>query len=311
MRKTISTALTAALFTPVVLFAACISGGEIEKGEQVEDTLTSQLPLSPACGECAADALATTCNAQLDACINTPDCLDVSGCLEACEANDVACLAGCVQASAAFVALTDCALCDTCGQECAQDWTCGPDDEPDPDPDLQDCGQCILAESSDECQQLAQICIASDECSQAAQCVADCGLTAECAQECTQNMSDESAELLYGLYQCATTSPCAEECIGDPDDPNDPPPDDGTPSDECLQCADEAALNECAEQSGGCLQIEGCLEAAQCWTQCTSEEGCLEQCTANISDEAAAAAQEVLTCALCGMCAEACGDVCQ
>lgn len=307
MRKTISTALTAALFSPVVMFAACISGGTIDGGEQVEDTLTSKLPLSEACGDCAQDALATTCAAALDACVNTPDCLDVSGCLDACEADDVACFAGCVEASAMFLELTDCVLCNTCAQECANDWTCAPNDPPDPDPQ-DDCGLCILTEGSPECQQLAQSCIGDDACMEGAQCIASCGLTDECVQQCTANVSDETALQLLGLAECANSDPCAEVCAAGPDDPPDPP---GDPSDECLQCGQEAALNECPDQSNNCLQTEGCTELIECWTQCTADEGCLEQCAANISDEAFVAAQEVLSCALCEACPQQCGDVCQ
>lgn len=303
MRTSLSTALALALVCPVSLVVACTS--EQRGYEEVEETFTSELPLSPACGDCAQEALAGVCSDVLQECVNTPDCMDVSSCLDACSPDDVQCFAGCAAASAKFAELVDCVLCNECGQECSNDWSCGPNDPPDPpDPVPTDCAQCLLEASSDECQAVTQECVASSECVEAVNCVGSCGLTDACAQQCLANSSDEVVQQVSLLYQCAYSAPCDQVCTEGGQDPDDQPP----PNDDCNTCAQDSINGACADATNVCLQTDGCQEGLQCMSECQdpNDSDCQQACWANTSDAAIVAANGLIECAYCDACPDQC-----
>jgi hypothetical protein len=262
-----------------VFVVACSPGSDPVTGGgdgADEDAVVSQLPLSEECSACAGDSIGSTCGDQLDACLDSEDCLDVQGCFEGCDPNDSGCFAECAAASAQFDALVECVVCDACADACAGEWTCGDDPNDGEDGGGEDGGG---EDGGDE----------------------DGG---------DEEMPDDEDPCQYGGDgDCEDEDPGEEQPPGD-DEEEDPCQYNGDgdcgegEASECLGCIKEATDGECHELVAACLEHEGCSAVAHCVQECGQDAECAGHCLEegmNVDY-----VEQVLECALCNACADQC-----
>ena len=125
MRYAHVTALSA-LFAAA--FAACVTDEppvEQPPPEVSAETATAAFALTQQCAQCAATATQNVCGPAAQACLQDPNCANVSGCVQACPQNDPMCIAACFQAASQVMNdLADCVVCQECPVECAGLWQC-------------------------------------------------------------------------------------------------------------------------------------------------------------------------------------------
>jgi hypothetical protein len=288
------------LFLATGLLVVACSPAEPEgtAGNDDEESIVSELPLSDGCSSCAVDEIGSTCSAALDACVDDADCLDPEGCFGACEADDASCFAACAQASALFDDLVECVVCDACADACQGEWTCGgggdDDDGGDECEDDQDCNgggdedpNCPDGESCDPGDQPDD----GTECDEGdANCDPDGGQDPGC-DEGDANCDPDGGQ----------DEPCEdgqENC-----DPGDQP-DDGGDGSVCLGCVHEQAGGQCGDVVEACLSDESCNHVVECVHDCGHDADCGAQCAQD--GENGDLVGQVLDCVLCGPCQEHC-----
>jgi hypothetical protein len=305
-----------------VIVSACAPGAPT----LVEQTGMSELPLDTPCIDCVEQAISGTCNAELELCLEDPGCLDVSACFEGCAADDLGCFMDCILANETFDSLLGCAICAPCEAECnGQLPACGdpidPQDPVDPldpsEPVDPLCEKCALDQiEMGFCPDAEEACQDDPGCAALQACLDTCGLDQTCIESCVNVGSETSLELFGELLDCALCDgDCAEECVdvsvcdggGDPSDPGDP----GDCLDDfgCALCViDEVEAGACGAEVDACLNDADCGLLAECAMSCAGFEQCIQLCAGDVGAEGAALFDELLGCAACGPCQDACDE---
>ena len=292
-----------------VLAVACGSDPVVREGEP--ETAISNLPLSAACSACAQTAMSSTCSAELSACTNNPSCFDVESCLAACAPNDVACFGECAKASAAFSELTSCVFCDTCPQECANDWSCGgqpPPPQPQGCDGAGDCATCSTCAIQAECKAEADQCMATSDCASLAQCTLGCNSDPGCLTDCVGQFPGGSAEFEQ-LASCVACNACPGDCAVEAQVVGCSGGSSGGSSScdnsgSCASCASCAGQSACVQELGACWQVPECQQVVQCAQGC-DDVACLDSCIQTVGS-VGPELEALLSCAICGECSSDC-----
>jgi hypothetical protein len=80
----------------------------------------------------------------------------------------------------------------------------------------------------------------------------------------------------------------------------------GSSIDDCTTCANRAALRVCSGAWADCQAAAGCVELTTCALGCDGDAACAAACQAGADRLAQAAFDDVVACAVCDACRDAC-----